>query len=427
MRTSIVVSVLVLCAVALVGPRARADGLIRDGVGAISTGRGGTNIGHSDNAAVILDNPAGMVGIRGCGLFELGVDTLFTDLDYRDADPNDVDGKLKAFPAPELGYIRKSADGDFAVGLGLFIPAGFGAEYDMVNPIVGPSLYKSVGVLGKILPGVAYRLTDRLSVGGTFGVAISHAELEGPFFLQTGALAGVPTQFDLQATGAAPTGSLGFQYELTEATTLGLAYISESRFRMDGSLGVNVFGLAPFPVNSDFDAEVDLVWPRSLGVGFKHDLCRHRRISADVIWYDWSHAFDRLDLQLTNSSNPLFTGMLGPVIRDTFPLDWHDTVSLRLGYEWAPTLADVYRLGYVYHESPVPSTTLNPYVDGVLEHAFSVGWSRRRARGILNLAYQYSFGPERNVVDSAIVGGDFDNSTFEAQAHWFSVSWLVPL
>ena len=33
-----------------------ANGLIRDGVGAVSTGRGGTNIAHSDNGAILLDN-----------------------------------------------------------------------------------------------------------------------------------------------------------------------------------------------------------------------------------------------------------------------------------------------------------------------------------------------------------------------------------
>jgi hypothetical protein len=30
------------------------------------------------------------------------------------------------------------------------------------------------------------------------------------------------------------------------------------------------------------------------------------------------------------------------------------------------------------------------------------------------------------VVDSELVGGDFDNSTFDADAHWVSLSVLVP-
>ncbi len=82
---------------AFAGP-AWADGLIRDGVGAVSTGRGGTNIAHSDNGAVLLDNPAGIINAPGRGLFEFGIDTLATDLHYSDADPNDPIGGGRGGP-----------------------------------------------------------------------------------------------------------------------------------------------------------------------------------------------------------------------------------------------------------------------------------------------------------------------------------------
>jgi long-chain fatty acid transport protein len=85
-----------------------------------------------------------------------------------------------------------------------------------------------------------------------------------------------------------------------------------------------------------------------------------------------------------------------------------------------------WRAGYVYHDSPVPNATLNPYVDGVLEHAFSLGVSRFYDDAVLNLAYEYAFGNERHVGDSALVGDDFSNSTFDADAHWIAVSLLVP-
>ena len=64
--------------------------------------------------------------------------------------------------------------------------------------------------------------------------------------------------------------------------------------------------------------------------------------------------------------------------------------------------------------------------DGVLEHAFALGMSRHYDDASLNLAYQYSFGSDRNVGDSALVGDDFSNSTFDADAHWVSLSVLVP-
>jgi long-subunit fatty acid transport protein len=150
----------------------------------------------------------------------------------------------------------------------------------------------------------------------------------------------------------------------------------------------------------------------------KHDLSCSHRVSCDVIWYNWSEAFDRFDLRL---SNPLVG-----TIPDSFPMNWKDTVSVRVGYEWMANCRDVWRLGYVYHDAPVPTGTLNPYTDGVLEHAFAVGLTRRYEKFLLSLAYQYSFGPERSVGASDIVGGDFSDSTFQAQAHWASGSVIIP-
>ena len=64
------------------------------------------------------------------------------------------------------------------------------------------------------------------------------------------------------------------------------------------------------------------------------------------------------------------------MLTDSLPMRWEDSVSLRLGYEWDSSDVTTWRLGYVYHDSPVPDATLNPYLDGVLEHAFALGVSR---------------------------------------------------
>ncbi len=134
-----------------------------------------------------------------------------------------------------------------------------------------------------------------------------------------------------------------------------------------------------------------------------------------------------MDLALSNPSNPVVGALLpGGVLRDSLPMNWEDSVALRIGYEWDSSECVTWRFGYVYHDAPVPDATLNPYVDGVLEHAFSVGVGRDIGHGVLNLAYQYGFHDERRVGQSDLVGGDFSNSTFDADAHWVAVSLLVP-
>ena len=197
-----------LLSLPLTESNALAQGVVRDSVGPISSGRGGTNIAHFDNLGIILDNPAGLANIREFERFDFGLDFLATDLDYKDP-LNNADGEVTPLPLPQFGYARKFAKERLTFGFGVFAPAGFGAHYDLRHALYGNREYTSLGALIKILPALAWKIDERLSVGGTFGLAISHAQLEVPFNLQTGLLAGLPTMLDLKATGFAATWSLG--------------------------------------------------------------------------------------------------------------------------------------------------------------------------------------------------------------------------
>jgi long-chain fatty acid transport protein len=419
-------TLLFLCGGVLTGRDSRADGLIRDGLGAISTGRGGTNIGFADNGAVINDNPGALVNVAGNGLLDLNVDTVIPEISYTDPKPNDVQSHTRPLPTPQLAYIQRSKDRRWAWGLGVFAPAGFGAAYDFQNSFAGPQLYKSTAAVGKLLPSLSYRLTDRLSIGGTMGLALSYLDIQGPVYLQTGVLRGAPLVLDLQNFGVAPTGSFGMQYLLSEKTTLGLTYITETQFKMAGSMDALAYGLGPAPLYSKFSAQTNIIWPRSLGAGLSHKLNKRNIVAADVIWYDWHNAFNQLNVNLTNPSNPLVPLLAGTAIPQHVAENWRDTVSLRLGYQWLPDTVNIFRAGYVYHASPAPNNTLTPYTDGILEHAFSLGYSRKIGRAYLNAAYQYSFGPTRYVGTSILAGGDFNNSTLRTQLHIASLGVLVP-
>jgi long-chain fatty acid transport protein len=428
MRFRTVIALVATVALWLLGSRLLGDGLVRDGLGPISTGRGGTNLGFADNAAVILDNPAGMSNLSGNGLLEVGVDTILTDMTYRDPQNASIDSIRRAYPAGIFGFVKRLPDTPWTFGLGVFSPAGFGADYRMAAPppfAPTNTLYRSLDLFGKLLPAVSYQVTDNLSIGGGVGVALNHAALVGPYFFQTGALQGAPTISSVHATGVGVCGNFGIQYRVTPDTMLGIAYTAPTHFVMDGNARATV--LTPLgPLTTGFgDAKVNLTWPQSLGIGVKQNLCGCRRIGVDVIWYNWSSAFDQIGFTLMNPTNQIVGALAGNTIHDALPLRWHDTVSLRTGYE--KDLNDVWtwRAGYVFHTSPVPSATLNPYTDGILLHTFCLGGTCRLRRGSINASYQYSFSPARHVADSDLVGGDFSNSSLTAQAHLVNLSYLL--
>ncbi|MDV6033011.1 MAG: hypothetical protein F9B45_23580 [Phycisphaera sp. RhM] len=405
---------MVMCSVVL------ADGTIRDGVSARSIGRGGTNIAMSDNAHVMLDNPAGLVRNEADCLLEFGGHLLLTDLEYDDADNSRVGDIDNPFPIGEFA-IAKKLDETISIGFGAFSHAGFAAEYMMNGPapFSGPQHYKSIGALARLLPTLSLKLTERLSVGTTLGAAINHIELEGPYTLQgPNSFAGTPTRMDLQGTGAGLSWSIGMQYELNDRTTVGVNYQHETTMELDGTTVVEIPGLGA----SRYDSMLDVKWPRSLGVGVSHRTDRRRTFSADAIWYDWSSAYDHFDLSLKDPLNPVYQ-FVAPTLLESFPLNWRDTVSLRFGIEQQLRDDRVIRVGYAYHRNPIPDATVTPYIQTILEHALSFGYGCTWRGIAVDAAYQWSFGPTQSVDTSDFMGGDFDNGWHSVNAHQFSLSF----
>jgi long-subunit fatty acid transport protein len=397
------------------------NAVMRDGLGATAAGRGSTNVAHSDNGEIILSNPAGMANIDGQGLFEVGLDVIDPHVHYTDP-LNDANSRWRPIPLPDFSYIRRIDGGNLAYGLGIYGPAGFGITYNLNDPVFGPQKYESFSALLKVLPALAYQVTDRLSIGGTFGAAVNTVQLETPFRLQTGLLAGAPVLLHLHGQDATPAWSVGAQYKLGDCTSLGINYIEESRFHLDGKADAVVAGVAPVPLYSNFDSRADLIWPRSLTFGLTHQLGDRQRVSLEGAWINWSNAFSDLGLRLTNPSNPAFAA-LGPVITDRIPLNWEDGWSVRLGYEYLLTACDVLRAGYIYDTSVIPTTTLTPLIPGTLEHTFTLGYGHQWTHTRFDVAYHFSYGDKLNVGESALAGGEFNNSSVKTWAHTLFLSW----
>jgi len=372
---------------------------------------------------MIIDNPAAIVNMSSLRLRDFGFDLLMTDLDYSDPDNPNAPAQDNPVPLGHFSMARKSANSNLGFGLGVFSQGGTSAEYEMNGPapFLGRQNYKSFGGLIRVLPAISYRVNNRLSIGGNLGVAVKHMELEGPYFLQgPSPFAGTPTRIDLQATGAALSWATGIQYLLTPATTIGLNYQSETRFSLNGNAVIAVPGLG----SSRFDSTFDMALPQSLGFGLKHVLNPRTRVGLDLIWYDWSRAYDSFDITLQDPDNPVFAAVLGNQLEEQFPLRWRDTVSVKLGAERDLANGRVVRAGYVYHRNPIPEDTLTPFLQTTLEHAFSVGYGWKSIFGDIDLAYQFSYSGEKSVGTSAFIGGDFDNATHRTQAHWLSISCI---
>ena len=391
-------------------------------LGALSAGRAGTNLAFDDNAFVFSDNPAGLIGATygkygyTTTVLEGNIVGLFPDLKY--SDPQNLNARASNDPFG-LGALTfaKRVDEDLALGFGVYTPAGFGARWNLEGPpgpLSGPQFYKSIGMLVRILPGFSYQATDKLRVGATLGVALSHLELEGPYFLNSAPLTGLPTLIDLQSTGAAITWSTGLQYKWSEAWTVAAHYQSQNRFQNGGNALVNIPGVG----SSYYDMVMDFVWPRVAGAGLKYTLNPVTRIGVDVDWQQWSKAMNSVDLHLSNPQNPVFLGLAGPKVNDSLPLQWKDNIVVKTGIERDISQTKTIRLGYGYNSDAVRAASMTPYLPTILSNYFTAGLGWKRTNWDYDVAYQYSYRPTIHSGQSDLVGGDQTNSSSNTQAHW---------
>jgi len=390
--------------------KALANGVLLENVGTTTIGRGATNIAFSDNGTMVHDNPAGLANLKNDKI-EFTTELISFSMHYQDLQ-NDEEGKEPLCILPSLFYMKDFDEIPLGIGFGIFSSAGYSTDYDLVHPDYGIQKYYSYSLLSKILVGAGYKIKDGFSLGIGIGASYSKVELEIPYTFQTGDMEGNSALINMDADDWSYTWNMGAQWDISSKTTLGLTYRSKDAFDMHGGLDLNIPGLGAAHYALDFD----FCWPRSAGIGILHHLTQNHRLSFDVVWIDWSSAFDDLTLKLSNGNNVAF-----PLdAKDTLPLAWEDSYSFRLGYEQLLTPVDTLRLGYIYIQNPVPDDTLTPMIPGILTNMITIGYGREWKNWIFNLAYLYAFSNKQSVGTSRIIGGDFDSSSVKESLHCFS-------
>ena len=432
MKKMSTVLVFTLCISLIFVNQCFANGVLRDSMGPVAAGRGGTNIAHIDNCVLIHDNPAALTEMNG-QMIEVDLDFLSLAPTYQDsaaawgpfpAVANDEDGDDSFVFIPSVSYAQELEQGSLGVGFGVYSPAGFFTDYDLVHPLWGEQEYSSEASLTKILLALGWKITNEVSVGLAAGPSFSKVGFEQPYAFQSGPLLGAPVLMDLEGDAWAFAWNIGAQWRISPDTTLGLAYHAPNKFDMEGEVDVDATNLAPLlpPFITDYtasyDVEFDFTWPQSVEVGMTHRLKDGHSVSADMAWIDWSSAFDNVKFKLSDGDNAGFNTGLGSAPQDTLLLDWKDSYAFRLGYEHLLTEVDTLRCGYVYNKNPIPESTLIPTIPGILEHVVSIGYGRNWENWTFDFAYAYSWASDQSVDTSKHIDmvGDYNNSELEMDA-----------
>jgi long-chain fatty acid transport protein len=354
----------------------RASGFALESQGARAMGFSGAYVAQAADPSAIYYNAAGIGFLKGRQVLVSGLlGGLSTDFTGEG-------------PAPPAGTLETSSRGvgvlpavyyshqvgyNTVVGIGVGVPFGFKSSWDDPDEFTGRYICVECQVRSwSVNPTIAYKLADRLSIGGGIDVRFSKLELArrleaspSPFPVPTDV-----AQLDFVTDTSTGVGfNLGLLASPSENLSIGLAYRHKvtiehqaqavfSQILTGNSLVDQVVAVALPGAQA---ATAEFTYPASIAAGVA--LRRgYWTVEADVAWTLWS-SFDAvafgfpsrpdLDLLLPQAYESTWRGALG--------------VEYLIGDDWEV------RGGYSYDRSPQPTDTISPFLHDEDRHGFAIG------------------------------------------------------
>jgi long-chain fatty acid transport protein len=333
-------------ALLLVAATAHAGGLARpNGISARGVALGGAFTAIADDPTALHFNPAGAAWAEE-GLM-LGTELVYAPRTYTPIDASGMRGADQEasplVPVPALGILIRLEDEDdipsrLTLGAGLWNTFGGSLHYDALGTGV-PAVNATDELVIEAVAGAAYEVSDALAIGAALRIGF------GIFAVDAIAR---PADLDVSGFGISVGGTLGVLFRPIDAVQIGAAWRSPLTITTAGD-GI---------INTGNDIAVDMEheqpWPQQASLGVAVQVAAPVRVSAQLDWTDWSR-WDRLRIDFPGREN----------LNQSLPLDWSDSVALRLGGEYTASPSLVVRAGGYYDSNAVPDTTIERiYLDG---------------------------------------------------------------
>ena len=410
----------------------------------------------SADSSTVWFNPAGMTELEGAQFTVAGhilsTDTTFSDRGSRvstilggrpvDGDPMADIGDATFLP--NLFYTRQ-LNSKISYGLGITVPFGSSTEYDDGWTGRYLAVESSVSVID-INPTIAYRINDKVSIGGGISLQLMEATLGSA--VDSGAVCAsieaasdqvpagtcvssglVPGMLATDSAAVVDGDSTGLTFNIAalfkpqESTQIGIAYRHSLDHTIEGDSDFDVNpALTPFVANSglfvDGGAEAEADLPAQLAFSVAHNTSDKLQLLADVTWTGWS-SIEEIRIVFDN-----------PLQADSpTPLQWQDSLRVSAGANYKLNEKITLRGGLAFDEEVIPSANLrSPRVPGDDRTWISFGAGYNISpRVSVDLGFAHLMlddAPiDNNALDasgSQVVRGLYDSSVniFSAQFNW---------
>ncbi|MFW5488995.1 MAG: OmpP1/FadL family transporter [Desulfovibrio sp.] len=361
---------------------------------------GGAVVANPKDASTMATNIAGMTQLdgghvlAGATIIQPHQDVETPEGDFRGQSPNWV---------PPHAYYTQQVTDRLWMGLGVFTRYGLSAEFDPEWPGRYNSYFAQI-VSSSVVPGIAYKLTDTLSLG--LGLEAMYFDFKQQKKVRT-------APGDVDGTLHGDSLGVGFNvsahYHPIQPLRIGLAYRSLVEQRVTGRASFNnPAGLPPI-FFQDTDAWGTIRLPDSVQAGVSYDILDNLTVEADVIWTRWS-SYRNLTINYDKAlmpTNPASTSTMSEK-------NYKDVFRYCLGVEYGVLPWLDLRAGYVYDESPVRDSYADYLVPANDRQIFSLGTGIKYDNWNFDVSYSYLWimgrdvdaRPEDGVVDSNFKNGD---------------------
>lgn len=388
-------SLAVLCAAALASAQALAGGMLAYEVGTADVGLASAGYGaRAQDASTVFTNPAGMTRLAGNAVLVSGqmlwANTAFsigsgTTPRLGSDDGGRVVGSDGWFPGGGA-FLSYSVSPDLKLGFAL--AGNFGAPLTYDNDWAGRYYVQSTTLLGlSLLPSVAYRVTDKLSLGASLNAM--YGIYKNQVAINNIAPAFTDGRLKLDDGTWGWGANLGLLYEIDAGTRFGLTW--NSQVDLDFEAPLKFSNLAPGLATAlarngllNADLKVGIKVPQQVMASVFTQLDPRWALLGSVGWQQWSK-FGAIHLGIEDTSNPVSV---------TTDIPFKDTWHVAAGAQYRVSEPWLLNFGLAYDSGFQPNgSTVSPLMPLNTAWRFGVGGQQQLSKtSEWGLAAEYIYG-----------------------------------
>ena len=240
-----------------------------------------------------------------------------------------------------------------------------------------------VGII-TIAPVIAFKLSDKFSLGASFNINYGIAKLSRPIVDNP-----ILGQYSEDSNGMAFGATIGMLVKPSEKFSFGLTYRTPLKVKLKGDTTISGAPLLQLPATDESTRTA--TFPMWLGAGIAIKPSDKLTFTADAQYTNWK-TMDTIPMEFTNAYWKVYFEE-----GSKLTLNWKDCVQLRFGVEYKTSEKFAIRAGYYYDPNPSPKNTRTILLPEMTFNFITFGFGYHTEKVTIDVGFEYGMGQELEI------------------------------